>query len=118
MTDPDDPAFVARWRIRLETEIAELTAASASTKDDRAPVILDQQSVGRLARMDAMQMQAMAAASERRRVERTGLLRRALARLERGEFGWCDDCGEPIAEKRLEADSTITRCIACARGDT
>lgn len=118
MTDrTEDPAFIARWRARIETELAELASASASTKDDRAPVELDQQSVGRLARMDAMQLQAMAAASERRRGERTGRLRAALARLGRGEFGWCDGCGEEIAEGRLGVDPTITLCIACARGE-
>lgn len=115
MTDrADDPAFRARWRARIE---ADLAAASAATAADRAPVELDQQSVGRLARVDAMQMQAMAAASERRRAKRTGRLRAALARLDRGEFGWCDRCGEEIAAGSLGVDPTLTLCIACARCD-
>lgn len=112
------PGFAERWRARIEGELADLAAASAATTQDRAPVALDQQSVGRLARMDAMQLQAMATASERRRGDRAGRLRSALARLGRGEFGWCDGCGDEIAEGRLDVDPTVTLCIACARGDS
>jgi RNA polymerase-binding transcription factor DksA len=43
-----------------------------------------------------------------------GLLRRALARLERGEYGTCAGCGEPIAAARLEAVPYTDRCAECA----
>ncbi|MDO6478071.1 TraR/DksA family transcriptional regulator [Shimia thalassica] len=33
-----------------------------------------------------------------------------------GDFGYCDDCGEDIARKRLDFDPSVTRCINCARG--
>jgi DnaK suppressor protein len=117
MTIDEDGAFAAHWRAVIEAELAELQAASASTRDDRAPVTLDQQSVGRLARMDAMQLQAMAAATERRRADRAVRLREALRRVESGDFGWCDACGERIAEGRLAIDPTVMLCIGCARGD-
>ncbi len=107
----------ARFRPRLESELAELVAASRSSADDRAPVQLDQQSVGRLARMDAMQVQAMALASERRRQARIAALRAALSRMEEGEFGSCERCGEPIPEGRLGLDPTARACVPCARGD-
>lgn len=43
-------------------------------EDGRAPVTLDQESVGRLSRVDAMQVQAMALAQQRRRQsERTAI---------------------------------------------
>jgi DnaK suppressor protein len=113
----DDDAFAARWRAAIEAELAEIGAESAATRDDRAPVELDQQSVGRLARMDAMQVQAMAAAAERRRADRAVRLREALRRVETGEFGWCEGCGERIAEGRLKIDPTVPLCIACARGE-
>ena len=52
-------------RQRLQALKRELQALSALSEDDRAAVTLDQQAVGRLSRMDAMQRQAMAQAAER-----------------------------------------------------
>ena len=52
-------------RRRLDEKKAELEAMSVMTEEARAPVALDQQSVGRLSRMDAMQQQKMAEAQER-----------------------------------------------------
>ncbi|HUN94343.1 MAG TPA: TraR/DksA family transcriptional regulator [Burkholderiaceae bacterium] len=37
----------------------------------------------------------------------------ALARLERGEYGECVECGEPIDTARLRAAPTALRCTAC-----
>jgi DnaK suppressor protein len=40
---------------------------------------------------------------------------RALAKLEEGTYGVCDDCGEPIAPARLRAAPDSVLCIECAR---
>ncbi len=37
----------------------------------------------------------------------------ALKRLEVGEFGICDECGDDIGLKRLEARPVTTLCIEC-----
>ena len=37
----------------------------------------------------------------------------ALARLERGDYGFCYECGEEIAEKRLRALPFALRCKDC-----
>jgi len=37
----------------------------------------------------------------------------ALARLERGDYGYCYECGEEIAEKRLRALPFAVRCKDC-----
>lgn len=99
-------------RIRLELE--ELVKLSSSTESDRAPVQLDQQSVGRLSRMDAFQGQALAQASNFRRKARAIALDAALSRFEEGGFGYCADCGEPITFARLQMDPATRLCIACA----
>jgi DnaK suppressor protein len=39
----------------------------------------------------------------------------ALQKLEEGGFGDCERCGEPIAEKRLEALPFARYCIDCQR---
>jgi RNA polymerase-binding transcription factor len=38
----------------------------------------------------------------------------ALARLERGGYGICEGCGQPIAAERLEVRPTARTCISCA----
>lgn len=101
---------------RIRAEIAEIEAAEAATRDDRQVVELDQQSVGRLSRMDAMQVQAMAVEQQRRRGQRLIALKAALRRAAEDELGWCQTCGEAIAPARLELDPATPLCIACARG--
>jgi DnaK suppressor protein len=40
-------------------------------------------------------------------------VRRALAKLDEGSYGTCDDCGGAIAEERLEARPATARCVSC-----
>jgi RNA polymerase-binding transcription factor DksA len=37
-----------------------------------------------------------------------------LQRIDLGTYGFCEVCGEPIAEKRLDVLLYATRCIKCA----
>lgn len=39
----------------------------------------------------------------------------ALKRIEEGTFGTCAHCGKTIAEERLEAIPSATKCIECKR---
>lgn len=77
-------------------------------------VELDQSSVGRLSRMDAMQGQAMAQENERRRNRKLKRIDAALEQIAKNDYGICIDCDEEIALKRLEFDPTTTLCIKCA----
>ena len=92
----------------------ELKALSALSAQSRRAVALDQQSVGRLSRMDALQQQAMAQATERQRQTDIMRLEAALIRLEQDEYGYCAGCGDEIAPKRLEIDPAATHCVKCA----
>lgn len=98
----------------LLEERAALIAADDATAGDRAPVTLDQQSVGRLSRMDALQVQAMAKAQGQRRAQRLKLIDAALSRMESGEYGICTECDEEIPARRLAVDPTFMRCVDCA----
>lgn len=40
-----------------------------------------------------------------------GQVRRALAKIDEGDYGRCDVCGEDIGEGRLEARPWATRCL-------
>ena len=99
---------------RLEEERAEILEMSAASAGERRPVELDQQSVGRLSRMDALQIQAMAQAVEGRRRGRLQRIEAALKRLAAGDYGYCAGCDEEIPAKRLAIDAVTERCIDCA----
>ncbi len=92
----------------------QLAQEDATYADSRETVELQQDSVGRLSRMDAMQQQAMAQAQERRRAQERARIKAALERLDESEWGYCVRCGEEIAERRLRHDPSVATCVGCA----
>ncbi|MBF9060411.1 TraR/DksA family transcriptional regulator [Rhodobacterales bacterium HKCCSP123] len=114
MTDLTDKELRARYAPRLGAEADALRIASEGSSETRKPVELDQQMVGRLSRMDALQGQALARGLEARRAGRLRAIDAALMRMDAGEFGYCGDCGEFIGLGRLDADPCVVRCVSCA----
>lgn len=106
--------LVSLKNLLLERQ-AELKARDEDGASWRNTVELDQQSVGRLSRMDALQQQEMAQAEARRRTSDLARIEIALNRVAEGEYGWCAECGEAIAFKRLKIDPAAALCIGCAR---
>lgn len=98
----------------LHERRAELTSLRDQSEDARAVVQLDQQSVGRLSRMDALQGQAMAQEQDRRREAELARVDSALGRIASGDYGYCISCDEPIPEKRLRLDPAVPTCVDCA----
>ncbi|MEH6525871.1 MAG: TraR/DksA C4-type zinc finger protein [Sneathiella sp.] len=92
----------------------ELQSIMQASAEDSKPVELDQSRVGRLSRMDALQGQAMAQETERRRQNELSRIDSALIRVETGDYGFCTNCQENISEKRLELDPSTPLCIDCA----
>ena len=103
-----------RFKALLLERRKELELDNEQAADSRGAVSLDQQSVGRVSRIDAMQRQAMAQAGEQRRIIEINRIIAALARIEEDEYGYCLKCGEEIARKRLEFDPAVPLCIVCA----
>ena len=101
-------------RERLAAKREELEELSRISQEARATVELDQQSVGRLSRMDAMQQQAMAEAQERNRKRDLIRIEQAERRIREGEYGYCSECGEEIADGRLAIDPMAEKCVNCA----
>jgi len=85
----------------------------SALKESTATVMLNQNSVGRLSRMDALQGQQMAMESERRRKIKLIEIIAALKRIEEDNFGFCEVCDEEIILDRLSIDPTVTRCVNC-----
>lgn len=104
------------YRTRLLGELAALEEEDALGTESQQTVTLDQQSVGRLSRMDALQQQAMAQATKRRRATQRTRIVAALARIDEGEYGYCIDCGDEISKARLDHDPAFPKCLSCARG--
>ena len=92
----------------------ELRQIEESGNEAAKIVKLDQSSVGRLSRMDAMQAQAMSKESNRRRDIKMKRIESALQRIENDEFGYCLSCEEDIDPKRLAFDPSALLCIECA----
>ena len=108
------PEQLEQFRQLLETQRQELLASKDVAKNSTKPVTLDQASVGRLSRMDAMQGQAMAIEAQRRREIQLQRIRAAFSRIQSGNYGLCIACEEIIAIRRLEIDPAAILCIACA----
>ncbi|PHS78422.1 MAG: molecular chaperone DnaK [Rhodospirillaceae bacterium] len=99
---------------KLLAERDELIHDTKATQKDRQAVALDQASVGRLSRMDALQIQAMQVETERRREIEFNRVKAALKRIENGEYGYCVACDEKIGTKRLDMNPAVPTCIDCA----
>jgi RNA polymerase-binding transcription factor DksA len=50
--------------------------------------------------------------------DRLGLIDDALQRLNRGTYGFCDECGEEIAIERLARSPFAPYCASCERKET
>lgn len=46
--------------------------------------------------------------------EKLLMIELALKKMENGSFGLCEDCSEPISEKRLDINPYFISCISCA----
>lgn len=111
-----DDVNLSDFRRLIQEKLAEIDKENTLGAESQQTVELDQQSVGRLSRMDALQAQAMARAHQVRRDSLRQALLYALARIEEGAFGYCEDCGDLISQARLELNPALQRCIGCARG--
>ncbi|OLC13516.1 MAG: hypothetical protein AUH29_12665 [Candidatus Rokubacteria bacterium 13_1_40CM_69_27] len=61
----------------------------------------------------AVEQRELGHLAARRLVDRARRLRAALARVERGEYGLCEECGGEIAHLRLAALPDAETCLGC-----
>ena len=108
------PEEQAKFR-QLLLQLREDLLSTSDVRDEASDTVhLDQQSVGRLSRMDALQGQALAKAGKERAERQLKMIETALMRIDKDEYGECMECSEPINPKRLEIDPTTLYCIECA----
>jgi DnaK suppressor protein len=107
------PKQIQELRSLLITNKTKLEQQLLDAKSATGVVTLDQSSVGRVSRVDAMQQQSMAV-STRAKAEAT--LRKVLIALKRmdGEgFGCCSQCEEHIQFNRLKVQPQASHCLSC-----
>lgn len=107
-----DQSEQARFRplvqARLDAIGQELEALTGDTE-----AIAPDASIGRLSRLDSMQMQQMALAGKRRLEEERARLHEAMRRIDAGNYGRCQICGGDIALERLEFQPDAVTCVPC-----
>lgn len=107
------PLDFSLFRQRLLDELSQLEQFLQTSHSAGATVELDQSSVGRLSRMDALQQQAMAhGLTERLQMSKRGL-QAALHRLDAGTYGLCCQCEEEIEPNRLAQYPAAVFCRSC-----
>ena len=74
---------------------------------------LDQSAVGRVSRIDAIQVQQMAKAGLRALELRLDQTAQALRHSDRNDYGYCRACDESIGYRRLKAKPESPMCVNC-----
>ena len=103
----------AEIRGLLEELATKLEERMKISGDQAQPVDLDEP-IGRLSRMDAIQMQQMAKAGLSREQQKLVRVRNALGVIEDEGFGNCEVCKRPIGIDRLRFQPEILLCVRCA----
>lgn len=100
------------FRPRIEARIQELRDNMNATAEDREAIAPDV-AIGRLSRLDSMQMQQMALGMKQRMQEEIRRLEEALGRINNGRYGACELCGNDIPSERLEYQPDAITCVSC-----
>ena len=100
----------AAAQARLEALLTELEARQANIATDLAEPLNPDSSEQAVEKEDDAALEAQGALVTRE----IASVRRALLRIEHGEYGICARCGEDIAPARLAARPEAALCIDCA----
>ena len=99
--------------------LRSLTKLERSLKSSGAaarPRDLEQDTVGRLSRVEALQNAGFTKNLEAREQAQLEQILSALQRLDDGSYGACSGCGAPIPFERLQIFPETLACSTCARG--
>lgn len=100
------PEVLARLRTRLVAE-AEAVTACRTAHEALVEQLRD------FVDADSVVERELAERGAARAEETLADIEHALRRLEIGAYGWCEDCGLPMATERLEAIPSARLCVAC-----
>ncbi len=100
--------------IRARGELERLREEATSEEVDPQAVAVDV-AIGRLSRLDSMQMEEVRKDAVRRRNQRIHELQETLRKMDEGNYGICEGCGGWIDYARLEQRPEAVLCGECAR---
>lgn len=100
--------------VRAREELEKLRNEARDEEVDPQAVAVDV-AIGRLSRLDSMQMEEVRKSSVRQRNLRIHGLQQALKKMDEGSYGLCGGCGAWIDYKRLEQRPEAGLCGDCAK---
>ena len=100
------------FRARIDARLAEIEVEIGTMLDSTKPIAPDP-SIGRISRLDSIQMQQMALAGKRRLEDQRGRLHEARRQIDAGNYGSCLRCGRDIALERLQHQPDAVTCMPC-----
>lgn len=103
-------------REELLRSLTRLERSMKATNGAARPRDLEQDTVGRLSRIEALQAQGLTQTLAEREKAQLAQIAAALRRLEEGTYGACNACGLPIPVERLMVFPETLACAACACG--
>jgi len=103
---------------RLELEAILLTLrrelkAIVDGPDEVSQPVQPDSAIGRISRVDAIQMQQMAQANRRMTARRLQQVQAGLQRVAADTYGECAECGDDIGYPRLKARPEAPFCLRC-----
>ena len=106
------PDQIGQIRDELQRTLARLER-SAKTNGNGQPTEIDQGTVGRLSRIEAIQNQGLTRNLHDRERNQLEQVIEALRRIEKGTYGTCTSCHEPIRFERLLVFPEARNCNGC-----
>lgn len=100
-------------KVGIVARIADIQANMKSLKETAKPVAPDN-AIGRLTRMDAMQIQKMQEVNLKTALNNIEKLKESLTKIDEDSFGQCPYCKQMIGFERLKALPESNMCIECA----
>ena len=99
--------------LKLSDQKSALKSLLKDNEDTSKPVQLDQQALGRVSRIDAIQQQKMAIANRSNQELTLVQIMQALRRIQEDDYGYCQECDIPIPYERLLIKPETKLCIQC-----
>jgi DnaK suppressor protein len=110
------PAQIEEIRGELLRSLTRLERSIKISGESTRVGDLEQDTVGRLSRIDAIQNQGLTKNLHERERQQLASILEALRRIEEGSFGACVACGGTIPFERLAIFPETRNCTTCARG--
>jgi DnaK suppressor protein len=115
---------ISTKKLKKDTELESLRDLLITTRDElatrieqrRQEIVADQEPDDEVGLAMRNSSAGMAIASIEREVRMLSEIELALRLMEKGEYGICTVCEEPIPNLRLRAIPWTRRCISCAGG--